>query len=69
MSSNRIDGLKLNLKDGWLAIRLSGTEPLLRIYAEANSRYTTEYIVDNNIHHTQSSQITLDDYDIVDEVD
>ena len=47
LSSNRIDGLKLNLKDGWLAIRLSGTEPLLRIYAEANSRYTTEYIVDN----------------------
>lgn len=47
LSSNRTDGLKLNLKEGWLAIRLSGTEPLLRVYAESNSISTTQYLVQN----------------------
>ncbi len=33
---SRIDGLKLILNDGgWLLIRPSGTEPLLRIYGES----------------------------------
>jgi phosphomannomutase len=35
---NRLDGTKYLLDDGsWLLLRLSGTEPLLRIYAEASS--------------------------------
>jgi phosphomannomutase len=35
---NRLDGTKYLLKDGsWLLLRLSGTEPLVRIYAEAPS--------------------------------
>ena len=29
------DGLRLVLDDGFLLLRLSGTEPLLRVYAEA----------------------------------
>ncbi len=34
----RIDGCRLNLADGsWVLIRASGTEPLLRLYAEAES--------------------------------
>ncbi len=34
-----IDGVKLNLEDGsWLLLRASGTEPLVRVYFEANSR-------------------------------
>jgi phosphomannomutase len=34
---NRMDGLKLILEDGeWLLIRPSGTEPVIRIYAESN---------------------------------
>jgi phosphomannomutase len=34
---NRLDGLKFLLEDeSWLLIRLSGTEPLVRLYAEAS---------------------------------
>ena len=37
-STNRIDGLKLALDDGsWVLMRPSGTEPLVRIYTEAES--------------------------------
>ena len=33
---DQFDGTKFVLEDGsWLAIRFSGTEPLLRIYSEA----------------------------------
>ncbi|MFA6542722.1 MAG: phosphoglucomutase/phosphomannomutase family protein, partial [Bacteroidota bacterium] len=31
------DGVKLYTKDGWMLIRASGTEPLIRFYAEASS--------------------------------
>ena len=35
----RIDGLKLVLEDGsWVCYRLSGTEPVARIYTEARSQ-------------------------------
>jgi len=36
-SSDSIDGRRLRFEDGWLGVRFSGTEPLLRIYAEAGS--------------------------------
>ena len=31
-----MDGVKLKLENGWLLVRPSGTEPLLRLYAEAD---------------------------------
>lgn len=31
------DGVKLFTKDGWILVRASGTEPLIRFYAEADS--------------------------------
>ncbi len=34
-SSDEIDGRRLVFDDAWLVSRFSGTEPLLRIYAEA----------------------------------
>lgn len=38
VSIDRTDGAKFNFEDGsWMLVRLSGTEPLLRLYVEANS--------------------------------
>jgi phosphoglucosamine mutase len=36
-SSDTVDGIKLNFKDGWLLIRPSGTEPKIRLTAEAEN--------------------------------
>jgi phosphomannomutase len=36
---DRQDGIKLTMKDGsWLAIRMSGTEPLIRVYVESSDK-------------------------------
>ncbi len=37
LSMSSADGIKLNFEDGWLLIRASGTEPKIRITAEARS--------------------------------
>lgn len=43
-----IDGKKYHLKNGgWIMLRASGTEPLLRIYAEGNSKEETLDILEN----------------------
>lgn len=40
--TENIDGMKYHLKNGgWMMLRASGTEPLLRIYAEGNSKEET----------------------------
>lgn len=41
-SLDRTDGLKMEFDDGsWVLMRLSGTEPLLRVYTEAGSQKTS----------------------------
>lgn len=47
---NTTDGVKLIGEEGWVAYRLSGTEPLLRIYSEAS----TQEIVDVLIKYVRS---------------
>jgi phosphomannomutase len=39
---NHCDGMKLGTDSGWVLARLSGTEPLLRIYAEGDSAAQAE---------------------------
>jgi alpha-D-glucose phosphate-specific phosphoglucomutase len=38
LASDRTDGWRFMIDDGWLLFRLSGTEPLLRIYTEVKSK-------------------------------
>ena len=41
-SADERDGLKIELEKGWIHIRKSNTEPILRIYAEAETRAKAE---------------------------
>jgi phosphomannomutase len=34
---NRTDGVKIDLPNGWVHLRKSNTEPIIRIYSEAGS--------------------------------
>jgi len=44
------DGFKIRLEDGsWLLVRPSGTEPVLRIYAEADSESRVEELLDAGV--------------------
>jgi len=42
---NDLDGYKYHFEGGWLLIRPSGTEPILRIYCEANSTEKVEKVL------------------------
>lgn len=47
MEINRSDGTKFLLEDeSWLLLRVSGTEPLVRIYAEASTKDATARLVE-----------------------
>ena len=42
-----LDGLKIYFeKDEWLLVRPSGTEPLVRVYAEAGTKKDTQTLLD-----------------------
>jgi phosphoglucomutase len=44
---NRIDGVKFLFADGsWMLMRPSGTEPLVRIYAESESKEDLEVLLE-----------------------
>ena len=46
LSTDSIDGKRFHIDNGWLGIRFSGTEPLLRIYAEAGSPNIVSRLLD-----------------------
>jgi phosphomannomutase len=50
-SFDEIDGRRFIFDDGWLASRFSGTEPLLRIYAEANRPETVTALLDAAVEY------------------
>ena len=45
-SFNGLDGFKYHFDGGWLLIRPSGTEPVLRIYCEADSHEKVDKVLD-----------------------
>jgi phosphoglucosamine mutase len=54
-SINYIDGLKLNLTDGWILVRLSGTEPKIRLTVESRDQKRIQDI------HNQATEIIKGD--------
>ena len=49
VSVNTIDGIKLEFQDGWLLIRASGTEPKIRITAEAKDEARLKKLYDAGV--------------------
>ncbi|MDD3296957.1 MAG: phosphoglucomutase/phosphomannomutase family protein [Candidatus Omnitrophica bacterium] len=43
---NKLDGIKLIAQDSWLMFRKSGTEPIVRVYAESRSKKESQRLVD-----------------------
>jgi phosphomannomutase len=43
---NMVDGLKIDFEKGWVHLRKSNTEPIIRIYAEADSEVVVNQLVD-----------------------
>jgi phosphoglucosamine mutase len=43
---NRVDGLRLQLPEGWMLIRASGTEPLIRLTAEGRDEKLTASLLE-----------------------
>jgi phosphomannomutase len=51
LDSDSIDGRRFHVDDGWLAVRFSGTEPLLRIYAEAATPELVNRLLDGAMQY------------------
>lgn len=50
--TNRVDGVKFIFADGsWLLLRPSGTEPMVRVYAEAESKSDLEVLLEQGRHY------------------
>lgn len=54
-----IDGYRLDFGDGWVLARPSGTEPLIRVYAEARSRNRAEDLADEMVRVVERARETI----------
>jgi len=49
-----IDGLKIDFKDGWVHLRKSNTEPIIRIYAESEGKDKANSFAENMINEIKN---------------
>ena len=49
-----IDGLKIDFEDGWVHLRKSNTEPIIRIYAESESKDKASLFAENMINEIKN---------------
>jgi len=52
---SRVDGVRLSLEDGWILIRASGTEPVLRLTVEGESLRTAKKIMEKGVMLVEQS--------------
>jgi phosphoglucosamine mutase len=52
---SKIDGLKLDFNDGWLLVRPSGTEPKIRLTAEAKTKARAQQYYDQALEAIENS--------------
>ncbi|MBP2639069.1 MAG: phosphoglucomutase/phosphomannomutase alpha/beta/alpha domain [Firmicutes bacterium] len=55
LSVKQGDGCKLTLPDGWVIFRASGTEPIVRIYSEANDQELLKEILRKAEHYAKQA--------------
>lgn len=55
LSISYIDGIKLDFQDGWLLVRPSGTEPKIRLTAEARSEAKTRQMYEGGLRAIKDS--------------
>lgn len=55
LSNNISDGCKLYLSDGWVMFRASGTEPIVRIYAEAHEPKRMQEILNKAVCYANNA--------------
>ena len=58
LSVSNTDGIKLNFRDGWLLVRPSGTEPKVRITAEAKSEENARQLYESCLQAIKDSVVT-----------
>jgi phosphomannomutase len=49
IDKGNLDGYKFNFENGWIIVRASGTEPLLRFYCETNGIDETQNVLEKTI--------------------
>jgi phosphomannomutase len=58
--TSRLDGLKLDFPEGWVHMRPSNTEPIIRIYTEAGSKELAESLAESFIAGIREASDALD---------
>ena len=58
---NTVDGVKFDLEEGWVHLRKSNTEPIIRVYAEASSPEAASALGDRFKNELQGFLRALED--------